>query len=225
MNKITIKDESEQTANFFYPPDQLGNKQKFVHSRRILKPKNTVSNPSTQLTISKRSSDHSGLHTPPQISELRKRSEILRDCEIKKINNYRILSSNINQRQSYPQQISFRNEFLFVNEQKINQFTQSPQSKINNKLPEIFNHRNSCQGFKQNYRIQSSQSKRDTINNFNIENPKQQYVQEFIQQLELKQTIQKQKQTKLTSQQPISFLQAKQQMKMINRIFSGKRDS
>ncbi|CAK69865.1 unnamed protein product (macronuclear) [Paramecium tetraurelia] len=174
-----MKDEYEQTANFFYPPDQLGNKQKFVHSRRILKPKNTVSNPSTQLTISKRSSDHSGLHTPPQISELSKRSEILRDCEMKKTNNYRILSSNINQRQSYPQQISFRNEFLFVNEQKINQFAQSPVSKIN-KLPEIFNHRSSCQGFKQNYRIQSSQSKRDTISNFTHECPKQQCIQEFI---------------------------------------------
>ncbi|CAD8168740.1 unnamed protein product [Paramecium pentaurelia] len=218
-----MNDECEQTANFFYPPDQQGNKQKFIHSRRLLKPKSANSNPSTQLIISKRSTDNSGLHTPPQIGEIKKGLDILRDCEIKKNKNYRILSSNINERSSYPQQISFGNKFIFINEQKINKFTESPQSKIN-KLPEIFNHRNSCQGFKQNYRIQSSQSKRDTITNFNIECPKQIYIQQCMQRLELKQTIQKQNQTRLPSQ-PISFLQAKQQKKMINRIFSGKRDS
>ncbi|CAD8160197.1 unnamed protein product [Paramecium octaurelia] len=215
--------EYEQTANFFYPPDQQGNKQKFIHSRRLLKPKSANSNPSTQLTISKRSSDNLGLHTPPILEEIKKGSGILRDCQIKKNNNYRILSSNINERQSYPQQISFGNKFIFIDEQKLNKFTESPQSKIN-KLPEIFNYRNSCQGFKQNYRIQSSQSKRETITNFNVECPKQIYIQQCLQRLELKQTIQKQNQNRLPNQ-PISFLQAKQQKKMISRIFSGKRDS
>ncbi|CAD8081446.1 unnamed protein product [Paramecium sonneborni] len=218
-----MNDKFQQTANFFYPQDKPENKQKFVHSRRLLKPKSIVSNPSTQLTTPKRSTDNSGLHTPTQIEEIRKQSEIIRDYEMRKSNNYRILSSNINNRCNNPQQISFGNRFQFVNDQKIYRFTQSPQQQIN-KLPEIFNHRNSCQGFKQQYRIQSSQNKRDTITNFNVENPKEVYVRQCLQNLELKRTIQKQNDTKQINQ-PISFLQTKQQMKMINRIFSGKRDS
>ncbi|CAD8073383.1 unnamed protein product [Paramecium sonneborni] len=228
-----MNDELEKTANFFFPVDNQGIKQKFVHTRRLLKHpgQNNVSNPSTQITASKRSSDNSGVegqHTPPQICGMRKRSELHTSSEDRKPNNYRIFSSNVNQRSSYPQQFSFGNQFQQINEFiQIKDQHQSPPFKQLKKLPEIFQQRNSSQGFRQPFRIQSGQSKRETMSNFvqDIECPKKQ----CLQQLQLKQAINKQQlrgtQNKLPNiGQPVSFLQTKQQLKMINRIFSGKRD-
>ncbi|CAD8176250.1 unnamed protein product [Paramecium octaurelia] len=228
-----MNDELEKTANFFFPVDNQGMKQKFVHTRRLLKHpvQRNVSNPSTQITTSKRSSDNSGVegqHTPPQICGMRKRSELHTNSEDRKSNNNRIFSSNVNQRSSYPQQFSFGDQFKFMNEfLQMNDEHQSPPFKQTKKLPDIFQQRNSSQGFRQVFRIHSGQSKRETMSNFiqDIECPKQQ----CMQQLQLKQTINKQQlrgtQTKLpTIGQPVSFLQTKQQLKMINRIFSGKRD-
>ncbi|CAD8167778.1 unnamed protein product [Paramecium octaurelia] len=228
-----MNDELEKTANFFFPVDNQGMKQKFVHSRRLLKHpvQSNVSNPSTQITTSKRSSDNSGIegqHTPPQISGMKKRSELQIGSEDRQSKNYRIFSSNVNQRSSYPQQISFGNQFQFMNEfLQMKDENQSPPFKQLKKLPEIFQQRNSSQGFRQALRIHSGQSKRETMSNFvqEIECPKKQ----CMQQLQLKQTINKQQlrgtQIKLPNiGQPVSFLQTKQQLKMINRIFSGKRD-
>ncbi|CAD8083885.1 unnamed protein product [Paramecium sonneborni] len=230
-----MNDELEKTANFFFPVDNQSRKQKFIHTRRQLKHpiQNNVSNPSTQITTSKRSSDNSGVegqHTPPQIYGIRKRSELYTNSEDRKPNNFRILSSNSNQRSSYAQQFSFGNQFKLINEfLQNNDNNQSPPFKQLKKLPEIFSQRNSSQGFRQGSRILSGQNKRETMSNFIKDNECSK--EQFMQQFQLKQTINKQQQQLRVTQnklpnigQPVSFLQTKQQLKMINKIFSGKRD-
>ncbi|KAM3139544.1 hypothetical protein pb186bvf_008380 [Paramecium bursaria] len=116
----------------------------------------------------------------------------------------RIFSSNL-QRQSYPQEVS-----------------QKP-TPSQQRLPDIFKSSRKAPDSSQGFRITSGKQRRGTLEEFTqipVQSEKKELQSRIFQQL----PPPKVRTIKLPSLEPKPFLQTGPQQKIINRIFSGKRD-